>query len=157
MLALLEYFWTETDWTGSPAPAPSPTPSPSESPVGKGSGASRKRAYVSPDGDFWDVRERYLRRLHGTLPNPIAHTDSIETLNLSPATGTDNIEPPPADMGMALRRQALSAALSRAESAANRVELRSAAARVQAIALDISKIQQQYDDRAIALLLLDAF
>jgi len=64
MLALWEFFWTEADWT----PAPSTTSATGASNAGGGGFRDRNldRAFrdIAPlSDDYWQVRERYIRRL----------------------------------------------------------------------------------------------
>ena len=172
MLALWAYEWDESDWTGS-APAattdpffglllalqwegtttPTPTPTTTQDP-GAG-GGKKKNHYIGPDPDFWDVRERYLRRfvkpaVLAAIP-ALRQPDPVPVPYVAPTYAPlEDTETP-----FILQQQALAAALQRAVNAQNATELQDAGQRAQKIALDIQKIHQQYYERAIAILLLD--
>lgn len=149
MLALWEYFWDDTDWTGGP-PAPSPAPAPVPSGGGGGHKKRRNQEYQPLPSDFWDVRERYLRR----FVEPLAK----DTPRPTPApVKTTVAEIIPDDGPLLLMQQALAAALQRARAAQTDAELRDATKRAYALALDISNFHQQYYNRAIGILLLDLF
>lgn len=62
MLAIWEYFWDETEWTGSP-PAPTPAPSPAPSTVVPGSGGGHA-PYTPADDEYWNLRATYLEYLN---------------------------------------------------------------------------------------------
>lgn len=60
MLANWMFFWDEADWI----PAPEPEPTVTDTPSSGGSGGKRKNNEYTRAGDyFWELRERYLRRL----------------------------------------------------------------------------------------------
>lgn len=56
--ALWHFFWTESDWTPAPSVAPAGAGS-----GGRGEGSKRKKEYVPAAEDFWEIRDRFLRRL----------------------------------------------------------------------------------------------
>lgn len=159
MLALLEYFWTEADWV------PAPSVSVAEVVVirGAGSGAGYDIQWpvdpafspsptLEPDrlpSDYWEVRERYIRRLlrptsqpqpSPTTPEPV----SRETIPLS-------IPPsPPPDISLLYAERA--AAISAARAARTRTDLLRIGALIAALTLQL----QRYEDEALELLLLAA-
>lgn len=134
-LGLWEFFWDSADWiAATPAPV-APTASRSNS-----GGGHRK--YESAPGDFWDVRERYLRR----FLEPIEKTAPLPSPSVSE-------EAPVAPT--IVREQALQAAIGAARNAQTVAVLQDAVRRANELALDISNIQHQYYSRAITLLLLD--
>lgn len=156
MLALWFDFWSWGAAPSPPPPPPAPAPDAASSNAG---GGKRRREYVSPHPDFWDVRERYLRRFLHPLeesieqPAPIETSDSTTTEPddiLTPATGRGERASPLAELRFEFDMAAL-----RARQARDALELQQAVLRANALALDISKTKQQYFNRAIALLLLD--
>jgi len=106
------------------------------------------------------LRERYLRRF---APKPAAIDVSLpieeikQTIPQEPVilsgdrAGGQGYDP------TLLLQQALQAALLLAAHSQDAAQLRDAMQRASQLQLDISKIQQQNHNRAIALLLLDAF
>jgi hypothetical protein len=172
MLALWEYEWDESDWTGiTSAPATTSdaffglllalrwegtdTPATTTTQDPGAGGGKKKNEYIGPDPDFWDVRERYLRRF--VKPQVIKALPALERPQPVPAPIPPVQYTPLEDTAtpFILQQQALAAALQRAVSAQNAAELQQAAQRAYKIALDIQKIHQQYYERAIAILLLD--
>ena len=163
MLALWEYFWVDTDWTGAaPTPTPTPTPTPVPSTSAGGGGKKKHRPYERVGEDFWILRERYLRRF-APKPEPMAPAEPIEEIKeilpqedviLSGDRAGGGVAP---DGRLLLLQQALQAAIAHAHKAQSAAQLQYAMQRAQQLQLDISKLQQQNYSRAIALLLLDAF
>lgn len=113
-------------------------------------------------GDYWDVRERYLRR----FVRPLAPTAS-DSLSSSVApflpvaddsqillTPDQSIGGAPPSQEALLR---LNTAIAAAQQAQSMPELRAASRRLAQIMLDIAALEVQYSDEAIVLLLLDAF
>lgn len=161
MLALWMYQWDEAEWTAaSPAPAPAPAAEASRSNAG---GGKRRNDYVGPSPDFWEVRERYLRRYEKV----IERTQVIAKSNFPAQETSDNLSgdraggQPPATTDLQavleLMRFELEVARAKAQHAKNATELQEAMRAAVTLALDIRKIEQQYYDRAISVLLLDVF
>lgn len=155
MLALWEFNWTVSDWTGV---APTPAPAVPEMAQGGGARGRQRIPYSRADDDFWEVRERYLRRFAKKYKESMAPAEPIESIDSTPTPEVSNIDRPAGGRDAAiLLQQAMDAALARAEHAADAIELRDAMQRVNSLYLDISHIHQQNYNRAIVLLLLDAF
>lgn len=169
MLALWEFFWTRADWVPGPPPVIPPPVVDVAVPTSKGSGASRHKVrgdYTAADSDFWQLRERYLRRhlpqldtLAGPLDVavPIDEQAAIEKSNLPVVAPVSTVEGPAPGGAVISLQQQLSSALHAARTANNAVQLRTAIAVATQLALDISDKRTQYYNRAIALLLLDVF
>ena len=155
MLALLEYFW---DWGGAPSPSPSPSPSPAPTPAPDTAGARgrQKRKYIQAPNDFWEVRERYIRRFVEKARKTIFNEVPLLPVEEETARQDEpDVMSQPSET--LLLRQAFDVAARRAQNAQTISELRTISDRLRSLALDISKIEQQNYDRAIALLLLDVF
>lgn len=154
MLALLGFVWEAQP----PSPGP-PDPSISQD-LGSGGGGRKKYKKAAPD--FWDVRERYLRRYAPKLQEAIKDVEVIGKSNETSKQDNDKLEGNRAGGGVSpmvhamLLGQALQANLSRASVAQSAVELREHLQRASQLALDIEQIKMQYSNRAMALLLLDA-
>lgn len=156
MLALWEFFWTEADWTGAP-PAPTPAPATVQA---ESRGGGHKRENDRLGSDYWDVRERYLRRFAKPLVEAISKSVEVEEDNSTRSIEGEKLDIRPRaeiDSHLLLRQQALVAALQAAYTAQTQTALRDAMQRATQLHLDISNLQQQHYNRAIALLLLDAF
>lgn len=73
MLATRMFFW----WEQEAAPA-APVPEQPKQDRGAGSGGKRKKPdYTPADSEFWEIRERYLKRL-------MEDTHSIDSTHLPP-------------------------------------------------------------------------
>ena len=173
MLALWQYEWDESDWSGSASSAtatdafaglllalqwegtatPAPTPTPADTPTVGGHG-KKQNDYLGQDESFWLAKARYLRmfvkpEVEKVLPVAVKPTPSPASPDYAPLE--DTITP------YLLHLQALQAALQRAMNARNATDLQQAAQRTRTLALDIQKLQQQDYERAIEILLLDVF
>lgn len=141
-LLLWEYFWNEPDWIQAPPPASVSA----ADVVSLTIGGKPDRA----DSDFWEIRERYLARFVEPLlketPNElISEVESFQNFSLD-----ENKEL------LKLQEQRLQA-FSLARRARTLDQLRTASQRVVQLSLDISKIQDQYYNQAVHILLLDLF
>lgn len=162
MLALWMYQWDETEWVAAP---PAPAPAPVEAPRSNAGGGKRRNDYIGPSPDFWEVRERYLRRYE----KAISEASVIAKNNFPSQEPHDNLSGdraggiPSADTAndlqavLELMRFELEVARARARQARNATELQEAMRAAMTLALDIRKIEQQYYDRAISILLLNVF
>lgn len=145
MLANWFFFWTESDWTGV---APTPSPTPTDEGRSDAGGGHKKRRYERLGEDFWNVRERYLRRFVEPAIKQAAQEVPHQEPQASPQTNDG-------EGAVILLRQAMEAALNRARNAQTFDELQDAAQRSLALSIDIANIKNQYYNRAIAILLLD--
>lgn len=148
MLALFEYFWTAADWV----PAP-PASASAAAVVSLGAGSGRA------DSDFWEIRERYIRRLlraaetdHASQPAQPAHKTSRESRR-SPLPLQSVVAPPPPAFSFdaLVREQAIALAIARA--ARSRTELQRSAAKIVETSRQLSAQRQQTELEYLALLL----
>lgn len=141
-------------WDGTDAPV-EPEPEPEVVAEGRSNaGGGGPLLYTGPDPDFWDVRERYLRRYEKVVSNvePIAKSD------FTPVVKGDNLIGSAGGMPggpLAVLQMELAAQRQQARKAVDSAQLQQSMRQAAAIALDIRKIHQQYYDQAISILLLD--
>ena len=153
MLALWGFFWEGTDWSGIAPPAPAPTPQESR-------GGGHKKENDRLGVDYWDARERYLRRFAEPLIKevaPVENTNSPEPEEVDKLADTAPGRVDYDNSALLLYQQAMAAALQAAYAAQNAQHLQDAVQRANALSLDIARIKQQHYNRAIAVLLLNAF
>lgn len=145
MLALWEYFWTEADWVQAP-PVVVPDAVPS--------GGARGDGYRPLPDEFWEARDRYIRR---HITPAVERTNAklpphLRLVHPSPAPETVDTETEAAVARLVTER---SAALSLARAATSATELRTASARALQLTLDISNLIDDYYMQAAIILLLD--
>lgn len=92
MLAIWEYFWTEADWTpGSASATATVSVSTVTTIISAGGGGPMIVVSSEPEialEEFWEVREKYLKRIHSAAEKEIPIADVIETLKIQ--DDTDN-------------------------------------------------------------------
>jgi hypothetical protein len=157
MLALWEFFWNPADWAGSSTP-----------PISKQDGGSRSSKKPPPswkvdpwlertshDQQYWDLRERYLRRFlapvlaeEGATPPQIRESSPIKAHEDHISEGQNHLR---------MLQQARDAVVQRARFASTQGELRKETARAIKLTLDIQSLRIQYYERAAIILLLDLF
>lgn len=159
MLAIWEYFWNNNPTWGVAT-----TASPNE-------GGARPGKYFRPKPDsgieeyrgapkdYWDVRERYLRRFmepvlkaEAALKEQVAHEIQIRE---SEPIREDQVKE--GQSHLRLLQQARDAVVERARTASNLADAQKEVARVIKLTLDISALRVQYYERAVIILLLDLF
>jgi hypothetical protein len=159
MLALWEYFWNAPDWV------PGPPPPVTVPPTNDSQGSSRGKYFRPPvdpwlertshDQEYWDLRERYLRR----FMEPALKAERVQEVKIRESSPIKYHEDKlsAGQTHLALLQQARDAVVSRARIAATETELRNEVARVIKLTLDISNLRIQYYERAAIILLLDLF
>lgn len=137
MLANLMFFWDETDWVPTTEPAVIVT----NTTIG---GKPEKHQYHGRDEDFWEVRERYLRRF---LPEEVLKPEKQPV-------SEEIVAHKPIDKTIILK-QAQDAAVIAARNAKDYSALRETVLRILQIVAEIADIKKSYDFRARFILLSD--
>ena len=108
--------------------------------------------YSRASQDYWEVRERYLRR----FLEPVLKQEPTpsQTRESSPITSN---EVSVAESRLTMLHAAREAVITRARNAATTGILQAETARVIKLTLDISALKDQYHQRAAIILLLDLF
>lgn len=158
MLGLWMYHWDATTWGGAP-----PEPEPPPVVVGNPSNAGGGRYDRALDADYWETRERYIRRMLRVAEIPLPHAPSTSPQPSDDATpaqpgrseSSPAAIPAPADLARALEealaRQAL--AVERAREAQTRAELQLAGAAIVAVTLEIARLRDMQELEMLAILL----
>lgn len=152
MLAQWEYFWTAADWIpGPPPPSSSGNAVAVLTPFGAGSGGNRA------DSDFWEIRERYIRRLMHVVQEPVHAPEPSHPPSAQPYRSPLPLQPmgpatPPAFSFDALVR-AQSLAVAQARAAHSRAELQRAGIKILETSRALSTLRQQTELEYLALLL----
>lgn len=156
MLANWMFFWPLPLWT--PGTTPTTTTAPND-------GGARPGKYFRPKPDsgiedyrgapqdYWDVRERYLRRFMEPVLKQEAH--EIQIRESEPIREDLSVQKGQSHLRML--QQARDAVVERARQATDLDILQKEVARVIKLTLDISALRVQYYERAVIILLLDLF
>lgn len=150
-LLLWEYFWTEADWV----PAP-PSVSAADVVVPTMFGSKGHDYHPLPD-DFWEARERYIRRF---IVPVLQQTQTAET-----STQEQELRQAARVITKATIAQAKlrslhterNLLLEQLRLVRTREEFQRHAARILQISLDILNANNQYYEQAAIILLLDLF
>lgn len=138
MLALWEFFWTTTDWTGASAAIVVV-------------GGSKGSDYHPLPDEFWEIRARYLRRF--VEPTVRRSRESVR-----PAEETTSATITRATIEAA-RLSALQAErdmlYTQLQTVQNGAELQRQSAKLLQLSLDILAANERYYERAAVILLLD--
>lgn len=153
MLANWMFFW---GWGGVTPTTPVATP--------QSQGGSKFKGHYRPKPDsgieeyrgapqdYWDVRERYLRRFMEPVLKQEAHEIQIRE---SEPIREDQVKEGQSHLRML--QQARDAVVERARQSTNLADVQKEVARVIKLTLDISALRVQYYERAVIILLLDLF
>jgi len=149
MLALWEFFWTEADWT----PAPSTTSATGASNAGGGGFRDRNldralHAIAPLSDDYWQVRERYIRRLTRPQPQP-------QQLQQSPEPQPSQ-SPPTTHQELAQEYAAVQAQRAIAIEQAYVAKTRADLLQLGTLIAQLTQRLQRYESAALELLLLAA-
>lgn len=156
MLGVWMYFWNQASWL--PAPPPVTTPAAQSQGGSKFKGHYRPKPdygieeYRGAPQDYWDVRERYLRRFMEPVLKQEAQQIQIRE---SEPIKEDQVKE--GQSHLRLLQQARDAVVERARTASNLADVQKEVARVIKLTLDISALRVQYYERAAIILLLDLF
>ncbi len=146
MLALWEYFWVSADWAGGVA-------SVSAADVVVLSGGARGHDYHPLPDEFWEVRERYIRR----FVEPIVKQTKTSIPNETTTNPRLITKATIAQAKLRATQTERDILLAKARLATNRQDLQQHSARILQLSLDILKTNDQYYEQAAIILLLDIF
>lgn len=162
MLANWMFFWNSADWVQAPPP-----PVVNTNPESWGSKSKERNIpgwKVDPwletdraSQDYWDVRERYIRR----YMTPVLEKEAVQEVKIRQSRpikeNEGNPEVTAGQSHLQLLQQARDAVVERARTATNVEALQREVQRVIKLTLDISALRVQYYERAVIILLLDLF
>ena len=147
-LTLWEFFWTESDWVAGSATAAT---------VVVSRGGSKGSDYHPIPDDFWEARERYIRRFveptvrrsrEEVPPAPPEQEKQAARLITKATIAQAKLR------SLQTERDLL---LEKARATRTREELQRSAARILQISLDILAANNQYYEQAAIILLLDIY
>jgi len=149
-LLLWEYFWIEADWIAAP-----PAASASAADVATPMFGSKGSSYSPLPDEFWEIRERYIRRfieptVRHSRENITAEPTEIENPRLITKATIEHAKL----RSLVTERDTL---FAKVRLTANREEFQRQSARVLKLSLDILNWQYQYYEQAAIILLLDIF
>lgn len=153
-LALWEFFWTESDWTGASASA-----SAADALAGAGSGGGgtirNDDIFPRPDSEYWDIREGYLKSRFRRERKPSrvrTPSDAIKLRDepLPPIVGTQSVpvqynranDPPSLDPAFQRSMTQTRIEIASTKSAQQIAELNAVRARIEGITAAIQKAQE---------------